>query len=112
MRDQKVPTDIKSSFLVIDTKESLINWHWNYVRYLWQRSQGELQYFIGVQLDGSDHVEPLRNRISENAEQKSAKLVYLLSSNFFLCEELGGSSLGFYLFLDHTIEIKYKEYRR
>lgn len=37
--------------------------------------QGELQYFIGVQLDGSDHVEPLRNRLSEGTEQQSAKLV-------------------------------------
>jgi hypothetical protein len=37
--------------------------------------KGELQYFIGVQLDGSDHVEPLRNRLSENTEIQSAKLV-------------------------------------
>lgn len=37
--------------------------------------QGELQYFIGVQLDGSDHVEPLRNRLSETTEQEGAKLV-------------------------------------
>ncbi|KAL0455292.1 UNVERIFIED_CONTAM: Phototropin-2 [Sesamum latifolium] len=27
---------------------------------------GELQYFIGVQLDGSDHIEPLKNRSREN----------------------------------------------
>lgn len=37
--------------------------------------QGELQYFIGVQLDGSDHVEPLHNRLSEKTELDSAKLV-------------------------------------
>lgn len=37
--------------------------------------QGEVQYFIGVQLDGSDHVEPLRNRLSEQTELQSAKLV-------------------------------------
>ena len=41
--------------------------------------QGELQYFIGVQLDGSDHVEPLRNRLSEKTELQSAKLVCNLS---------------------------------
>lgn len=40
--------------------------------------QGELQYFIGVQLDGSDHIEPLRNRLSEGAEHQSAKLVSVL----------------------------------
>lgn len=40
--------------------------------------QGELQYFIGVQLDGSNHVEPLENRLSESTEQQSAMLVHLL----------------------------------
>ncbi|GFP87001.1 phototropin-2 [Phtheirospermum japonicum] len=43
--------------------------------------KGELQYFIGVQLDGSDHVEPLRNRLSERTEQKSAKLVKATAEN-------------------------------
>lgn len=43
--------------------------------------QGELQYFIGVQLDGSDHLEPLRNRLSENTEQLSAKVVKATAEN-------------------------------
>uniref|UniRef100_A0A0D9W3C5 non-specific serine/threonine protein kinase n=1 Tax=Leersia perrieri TaxID=77586 RepID=A0A0D9W3C5_9ORYZ len=43
--------------------------------------KGELQYFIGVQLDGSDHVEPLRNRLSENTELQSAKLVKATAEN-------------------------------
>nr|AML78570.1 putative LOV domain-containing protein [Verbascum arcturus]AML79396.1 putative LOV domain-containing protein [Verbascum sp. BC-2016] len=43
--------------------------------------KGELQYFIGVQLDGSDHVEPLQNRLSEHAEQQSAKLVKATAEN-------------------------------
>ncbi|XP_047969084.1 phototropin-2-like isoform X2 [Salvia hispanica] len=43
--------------------------------------KGELQYFIGVQLDGSDHVEPLRNRLSERTEQQSAKLVKATAEN-------------------------------
>ncbi|KAG7975588.1 hypothetical protein I3843_06G107200 [Carya illinoinensis] len=43
--------------------------------------KGELQYFIGVQLDGSDHVEPLRNRLSETTEQQSAKLVKATAEN-------------------------------
>nr|AML76977.1 putative LOV domain-containing protein [Eschscholzia californica] len=43
--------------------------------------KGELQYFIGVQLDGSDHVEPLRNRLSENTEHQSSKLVKATAEN-------------------------------
>ncbi|OWM80527.1 phototropin-2 isoform X2 [Punica granatum] len=42
---------------------------------------GELQYFIGVQLDGSDHVEPLRNRLSEGTELQSAKIVKATAEN-------------------------------
>ncbi|XP_022140478.1 phototropin-2 isoform X2 [Momordica charantia] len=42
---------------------------------------GELQYFIGVQLDGSGHVEPLQNRLSETAEQQSAMLVKATAEN-------------------------------
>lgn len=37
--------------------------------------QGELQYFIGVQLDGSQYVEPERRRMSDNTEKASSKLV-------------------------------------
>ncbi|TVU13545.1 hypothetical protein EJB05_40605 [Eragrostis curvula] len=48
---------------------------WNLFHLQPMRDQkGELQYFIGVQLDGSDHVEPLTNRLSENSELQSAKL--------------------------------------
>nr|AML78305.1 putative LOV domain-containing protein [Staphylea trifolia] len=43
--------------------------------------KGELQYFIGVQLDGSDHVEPLQNRLSVETEQQSAKLVKATAEN-------------------------------
>ncbi|XP_019194856.1 PREDICTED: phototropin-2-like isoform X2 [Ipomoea nil] len=42
---------------------------------------GELQYFIGVQLDGSQHVEPLRNRLSDKTEQESAKLLKATAEN-------------------------------
>ena len=37
--------------------------------------QGEVQYFIGVQLDGSKHVEPLQNSIPEAAVVESEKQV-------------------------------------
>ncbi|KAL5562283.1 hypothetical protein UlMin_032030 [Ulmus minor] len=55
---------------------------WNLFHLQPMRDQkGELQYFIGVQLDGSDHVEPLRNRLSEKTEQQSAKLVKATAQN-------------------------------
>nr|BAP74418.1 phototropin 2 [Vallisneria gigantea] len=43
--------------------------------------QGELQYFIGVQLDGSDHVEPLLNRLSDTSELQNAKMVKATAKN-------------------------------
>nr|AML79648.1 putative LOV domain-containing protein [Hoheria angustifolia] len=43
--------------------------------------KGELQYFIGVQLDGSGYVEPLRNRLSEHTELLSTKLVKATAEN-------------------------------
>nr|AML77252.1 putative LOV domain-containing protein [Berberidopsis beckleri] len=55
---------------------------WNLFHLQPMRDQkGELQYFIGVQLDGSDHVEPLRNRLSEQTEKQSAKLVKATAEN-------------------------------
>ncbi|XP_027347280.1 phototropin-2 isoform X2 [Abrus precatorius] len=55
---------------------------WNLFHLQPMRDQkGELQYFIGVQLDGSDHVEPLKNRLSETAEKQSAKLVKATAEN-------------------------------
>ena len=47
--------------------------------------QGEVQYFIGVQLDGSAKVDPLRNSIPETAAQESQQLVStLFSASHFL----------------------------
>nr|AML76283.1 putative LOV domain-containing protein [Heliotropium greggii] len=55
---------------------------WNLFHLQPMRDQkGELQYFIGVQLDGSGHVEPLRNRLSEKTELESAKLVKATAEN-------------------------------
>ncbi|XP_073385945.1 phototropin-2 isoform X2 [Physcomitrium patens] len=49
---------------------------WNLFHLQAMRDQrGELQYFIGVQLDGSQYVEPVRHRLSDNTEKASAKLV-------------------------------------
>nr|XP_010927463.1 phototropin-2 isoform X1 [Elaeis guineensis]XP_029121749.1 phototropin-2 isoform X1 [Elaeis guineensis] len=55
---------------------------WNLFHLQPMRDQkGELQYFIGVQLDGSGHVEPLRNRLSETTEIESSKLVKATAEN-------------------------------
>ncbi|KAJ0987710.1 hypothetical protein J5N97_006066 [Dioscorea zingiberensis] len=49
---------------------------WNLFHLQPMRDQkGEVQYFIGVQLDGSEHVEPLHNCIPEATAKESAKLV-------------------------------------
>nr|AML78420.1 putative LOV domain-containing protein [Aextoxicon punctatum] len=49
---------------------------WNLFHLQPMRDQkGEVQYFIGVQLDGSEHVEPLQNSIPEDTAKESAKLV-------------------------------------
>lgn len=49
---------------------------WNLFHLQPMRDQkGEVQYFIGVQLDGSEHVEPLYNCIPETTAKESAKLV-------------------------------------
>nr|AML79601.1 putative LOV domain-containing protein [Oenothera grandiflora] len=55
---------------------------WNLFHLQPMRDQkGELQYFIGVQLDGSDHSKPLKNRLSEEAERQRAKLVRATAEN-------------------------------
>nr|AML78130.1 putative LOV domain-containing protein [Telesonix jamesii] len=49
---------------------------WNLFHLQPMRDQkGEVQYFIGVQLDGSEHVEPLDNCIPEATAKESAILV-------------------------------------
>nr|AML77450.1 putative LOV domain-containing protein [Buxus sempervirens] len=49
---------------------------WNLFHLQPMRDQkGEVQYFIGVQLDGSEHVQPLYNCIPEDTAKESATLV-------------------------------------
>lgn len=55
---------------------------WNLFHLQPMRDQkGEVQYFIGVQLDGSEHVEPLRNSIPEATAEESEKLVKQTAEN-------------------------------
>ncbi|CAK9270620.1 unnamed protein product [Sphagnum jensenii] len=49
---------------------------WNLFHLQAMRDQnGELQYFIGVQLDGSEYVEPETKRLSEKTEKDGSKVV-------------------------------------
>ncbi|VAH31357.1 unnamed protein product [Triticum turgidum subsp. durum] len=73
--------------LINYTKSGKKFWNLFHLQPMWDQ-KGELQYFIGVQLDGSDHVEPLRNRLSENTEIQSAKLVGQLSLSNFPFEDV------------------------
>ncbi|WOK96925.1 hypothetical protein Cni_G05633 [Canna indica] len=55
---------------------------WNVFHLQPMRDQkGEVQYFIGVQLDGTKHVEPHQNRIPEDTAEESAKLVKETAAN-------------------------------
>nr|AML78510.1 putative LOV domain-containing protein [Santalum acuminatum] len=55
---------------------------WNLFHLQPMRDQkGEVQYFIGVQLDGSEHVEPLDNCIPEATANESSKLVKETAEN-------------------------------
>nr|AML76333.1 putative LOV domain-containing protein [Myodocarpus sp. BC-2016] len=55
---------------------------WNLFHLQPMRDQkGEVQYFIGVQLDGSQHVEPLQKSIPEATVKESAKLVKETAEN-------------------------------
>ncbi|EPS65128.1 phototropin-1, partial [Genlisea aurea] len=55
---------------------------WNLFHLQPMRDQkGEVQYFIGVQLDGSAHVEPLHNCIPDAKANESAKIVKETAEN-------------------------------
>ncbi|XP_022731591.1 phototropin-1 [Durio zibethinus] len=55
---------------------------WNLFHLQPMRDQkGEVQYFIGVQLDGSAKVDPLRNTIPDAAAQESEQLVKQTAEN-------------------------------
>nr|AML78619.1 putative LOV domain-containing protein [Dryas octopetala] len=55
---------------------------WNVFHLQPMRDQkGEVQYFIGVQLDGSQHIEPLHNSIPEDTVKESEKLVRETAEN-------------------------------
>nr|KYP58604.1 Phototropin-1 [Cajanus cajan] len=55
---------------------------WNLFHLQPMRDQkGEVQYFIGVQLDGSQHVEPLHNCIAEDTAKEGEQLVKQTAEN-------------------------------
>nr|AML77590.1 putative LOV domain-containing protein [Glycyrrhiza lepidota] len=55
---------------------------WNLFHLQPMRDQkGEVQYFIGVQLDGSQHIEPLHNCIAEDTAKEGEQLVKQTADN-------------------------------
>ncbi|OWM68855.1 hypothetical protein CDL15_Pgr025042 [Punica granatum] len=55
---------------------------WNLFHLQPMRDQkGEVQYFIGVQLDGSEHVDPLQNAIPEDTAKQNEHLVKRTAEN-------------------------------
>ncbi|KAF8010661.1 hypothetical protein BT93_J1345 [Corymbia citriodora subsp. variegata] len=55
---------------------------WNLFHLQPMRDQkGEVQYFIGVQLDGSAHVDPLQNSIPDDTAKESEQLVKSTAEN-------------------------------
>nr|AML77606.1 putative LOV domain-containing protein [Equisetum hyemale] len=55
---------------------------WNLFHLLPMRDEkGELQYFIGVQLDGTEHIDPAQKRLSERTEIEGAKIVNETATN-------------------------------
>ncbi|XP_027343639.1 phototropin-1 isoform X1 [Abrus precatorius] len=55
---------------------------WNLFHLQPMRDQkGEVQYFIGVQLDGSQHVEPLHNCITEDTAKEGEQMVKQTAEN-------------------------------
>ncbi|URD96901.1 hypothetical protein MUK42_30733 [Musa troglodytarum] len=86
------PTTVRKIREAIDNQRDvtvqLINYtksgkkFWNLFHLQPMRDQkAEVQYFIGVQLDGSEHVEPLQNCIPEDTAKDSEKLVKETADN-------------------------------
>nr|XP_027191985.1 phototropin-1-like isoform X2 [Cicer arietinum] len=86
------PTTVKKIREAIDNQTEvtvqLINYtksgkkFWNLFHLQPMRDQkGEVQYFIGVQLDGSQHVEPLHNRIAEDTAKEGEHVVKKTAEN-------------------------------
>ncbi|CAN6471081.1 unnamed protein product [Victoria cruziana] len=86
------PATVKKIRHAIDTETSvtvqLLNYtktgnkFWNLFHLQPMRDQkGEVQYFIGVQLDGSEHVEPLQNGLPEAKAKESEQQVKQTADN-------------------------------
>nr|AML78772.1 putative LOV domain-containing protein [Platyspermation crassifolium] len=104
-----------------DVSVQLINYtksgkkFWNLFHLQPMRDQkGEVQYFIGVQLDGSQHVEPLHNCIPEATAQESAKLVKQTAENVDeAVRELPDANMAPEdLWKNHSKEVRAKPHRK
>ncbi|KAJ7980928.1 Phototropin [Quillaja saponaria] len=88
---------------------------WNLFHLQSMRDQkGEVQYFIGVQLDGSQHVEPLHNCIPDDTAKASENLVKKTADNVDeAVRELPDANLKpEELWTNHTKEVRPKPHRK
>ncbi|KAK9756755.1 hypothetical protein RND81_01G118900 [Saponaria officinalis] len=88
---------------------------WNVFHLQPMRDQkGEVQYFIGVQLDGSQHVEPLQNSIAETVVIESEKLVKETAGNVDIAvrELPDANKKPEDLWANHSKVVKPKPHRR
>nr|AML78015.1 putative LOV domain-containing protein [Hypecoum procumbens] len=119
------PETVKKIRNAIDTQTDvtvqLINYtktgkkFWNVFHLQPMRDQkGEVQYFIGVQLDGSQHVEPLHNCIPEPTAIESAKVVKETAENVDVAvRELPDANLKpDDLWINHSKTVLPKPHRR
>ncbi|KAH9618841.1 hypothetical protein KSS87_010143 [Heliosperma pusillum] len=88
---------------------------WNVFHLQPMRDQkGEVQYFIGVQLDGSQHVEPLQNSIAEAVVVESEKQVKETAGNVDIAvrELPDANKKPEDLWANHSKVVKPKPHRR
>ncbi|KAL8260434.1 hypothetical protein R6Q59_028387 [Mikania micrantha] len=88
---------------------------WNLFHLQPMRDQkGEVQYFIGVQLDGSQHVEPLHNCIPETKAKDGAILVKETAENVDVAvRELPDANMSpDDLWAKHSNDVRPKPHRR
>nr|AML76676.1 putative LOV domain-containing protein [Limnanthes douglasii] len=119
------PATVKKIRAAIDNQRDvtvqLINYtksgkkFWNIFHLQPMRDQkGEVQYFIGVQLDGSEHVEPLHNSIPETAAKEGEKLVKKAAENIDVAvrELPDANTKPEDLWLNHSKVVHPKPHRR
>ncbi|CAM8889352.1 unnamed protein product [Rhodiola kirilowii] len=77
-------------------------------------NKGDVQYFIGVQLDGSEHIEPLHNGLPDSTARESEKLVKdtAINVNEAVKELPDANMTPEDLWMNHSKVVRQKPHRR